>query len=82
MPSPPHQPGLLPQLLNEEGIHTVIAGGMGGGAIDMFMEAKIKVITGAEGPVLTIIKHYLNDELVSKAEVCQDHIHADSCQSH
>ncbi len=79
MPSPPHQPGLLPQLLHEKGAQIVIAGGMGGGAIELFIENEITVITGAKGSVQNIIQEYLSGSLSQTSEICRDHIHTDSC---
>ena len=49
LPNPGHKPGLLPNLLNDNGVKVIIAGGMGGGAIDIFNEKGIDVITGASG---------------------------------
>lgn len=44
---PPHEPGLLPRWLAEKGVHTVIAGGMGGRAQELFQAQNITVLTGA-----------------------------------
>jgi len=45
--TPPHQPGLLPRWLQEKGVQTVIAGGMGVRARTLFEELGIRVIVGA-----------------------------------
>lgn len=79
MPSPPHQPGLLPQLLHEKGARVVIAGGMGGGAIELFNENEITVITGAKGDVKIVLQAYLDGDLSQTTEICQEHTRADSC---
>lgn len=44
---PPHEPGLLPRWLKEQGAQVVIAGGMGGRAVALFAAAGVEVITGA-----------------------------------
>ena len=44
---PPHEPGLLPRWLHEQGVNLVIAGGMGGRAQAIFAEQRIEVIVGA-----------------------------------
>jgi Mrp family chromosome partitioning ATPase/predicted Fe-Mo cluster-binding NifX family protein len=70
---PPHQPGLLPPWLAEQGANVIIAGGMGGRAIALFEEQNIKVIVGAEeGDPETLVKAYLEGTLKAGANVC-DH---------
>lgn len=44
---PPHEPGLLPRWLAEQGVALVIAGGMGGRARELFAARQIEVLTGA-----------------------------------
>ena len=45
--APPHQPGLLPPWLAERGANTIIAGGMGQRAQELFAEQGIQVVVGA-----------------------------------
>jgi len=80
--NPGHKPGLLPNLLNDHGAHVIIAGGMGGGAIEIFNEKGIDVITGAAGPLDQTISAYLAGELLSSGSVCHDHQHEGDCGSH
>lgn len=49
IPNPGHRPGFLPIFLHEKGLNVIISGGMGGGAVDIFNEKGIEVITGASG---------------------------------
>jgi Mrp family chromosome partitioning ATPase/predicted Fe-Mo cluster-binding NifX family protein len=44
---PPHEPGLLPKFLGEKSVTTIIAGGMGSRAQQLFNENGIQVVTGA-----------------------------------
>jgi predicted Fe-Mo cluster-binding NifX family protein len=70
---PPHEPGVLPAWLHSMGANVIIAGGMGGRAIDLFKQNSINVIIGA--PALEpeeLVKSYLNNTLVTGANVC-DH---------
>ena len=70
---PPHEPGLLPKWLHEQGTNVIIAGGMGARALDLFAQNEIKVLTGA--PSLTpeeLVKQYLDSTLQTGANVC-DH---------
>lgn len=80
--NPGHKPGLLPELLGQEGVHVVIAGGMGGGAMDLFNEKSIVVFTGASGTIEEVLDQYLAGTLVSDRIICQEHQHADSCGGH
>jgi predicted Fe-Mo cluster-binding NifX family protein len=70
---PPHEPGVLPRWLHEQGADVIIAGGMGARAMDLFAQNGIKVIVGA--PCLApeeLVKMYLEDSLQSGANAC-DH---------
>jgi predicted Fe-Mo cluster-binding NifX family protein len=44
---PPHEPGVLPQWLADEGVTDVLAGGMGNRAIQIFNQNGINVFVGA-----------------------------------
>lgn len=57
----------------------IIAGGMGGGAIEIFNEKGIKVITGVSGGLEETISMFLKDELESSGKVCNQHQHAGEC---
>jgi len=70
---PPHEPGVLPKWLHEQGADVIIAGGMGGRALDLFAQNGIQVITGA--PVLTpeeLVQKYLDQSLETGDNLC-DH---------
>ena len=70
---PPHEPGVLPFWLHSLGANVIIAGGMGGRAIDLFKQNDINVIIGA--PALEpeeLVRSYLNNTLATGANVC-DH---------
>ncbi len=70
---PPHEPGVLPKWLREQGTNVIIAGGMGGRALDLFAQNNIAVIVGAS--TLTpeeLVKQYLDNTLQTGGNVC-DH---------
>lgn len=70
---PPHEPGVLPRWLHEQGTNVIIAGGMGARALDLFAQNGIKVLTGA--PPLSpeeLVQQYLDNSLLTGANVC-DH---------
>lgn len=71
--APPHQPGLLPRWLAENGATLIIAGGMGSRAQDLFSQHGIAVIVGA--PLDTphgLVTAYLEGTLSAGANIC-DH---------
>lgn len=80
--NPGHKPGFLPNYLNDLGIDTIIAGGMGGGAIQIFDEKNIQVVTGASGDAEEIVKQFLEGNVKSNGAVCQEHQHKGSCGGH
>ena len=70
---PPHEPGVLPKWVADQGGTHVICGGMGARAQQMFESNGVSVVIGA--PALateTIIASYLEGNLVTGANMC-DH---------
>jgi predicted Fe-Mo cluster-binding NifX family protein len=61
------------------GVKVIISGGMGGGAIEIFNEKGIEVITGASGAAETAVNNYLQGNLKSTGSVCHEHQHHDEC---
>jgi predicted Fe-Mo cluster-binding NifX family protein len=82
IPNPGHQPGFLPNFLNERGVKVIVAGGMGEGAVRIFNEKEIEVITGAFGKVDVIIDEYVSGKLKPAGRICHEHQHSDSCDGH
>ena len=71
--APPHQPGLLPGWLADQGVNTVLAGGLGGRAMTLLAECGIEVVVGV--PVLapdTLARLYMAGEIGAGANAC-DH---------
>ena len=70
---PPHEPGVLPKWLAENGVTDVLAGGMGNRAIRLFNQHGVNVFVGA--PTLEaeeLISGFLNESLQFSANYC-DH---------
>ena len=82
VPNPGHKPGFLPNFLADMGAEVIIAGGMGGGAVDIFNERNVEVVVGAEGDARAAVESYLRGELKTTGEVCHQHEHADECGGH
>lgn len=73
LPPPPHQPGLLPRWLAEQGVTHVIAGGMGARAQQIFSQVGVRVVVGA--PVLPpeqVVRDWLAGALELSDNTC-DH---------
>jgi predicted Fe-Mo cluster-binding NifX family protein len=70
---PPHEPGLLPPWLAQQGVNAIIAGGMGQRALQLFTQNGIQVVVGApaEEPG-KLVELYLTGQLTSGDNVC-DH---------
>jgi len=73
VPSPGHEPGLLPAWLADEGVSVVIAGGMVSRAQDIFRQNNITVVIGTteSDPEKAVLSH-LNGTLSTGDNIC-DH---------
>ncbi|HUU45932.1 MAG TPA: NifB/NifX family molybdenum-iron cluster-binding protein [Acidobacteriota bacterium] len=70
---PPHEPGVLPQWLSEKGATTIIAGGMGMRAQQLFAQNGVKVVVGAAaGDPRATVEAYLAGSLIPGQNPC-DH---------
>ena len=70
---PPHEPGVLPRWVHDLGVETVIAGGMGHKAQQIFAEHGVKVVTGAPSlPPEQVVTQFLEQSLVTGVNLC-DH---------
>lgn len=77
--NPGHKPGFLPNFLHDKGVNIIIAGGMGGKAVEIFNSKGIEVITGAKGNSETAVNGYLQGTLKSTGSVCHEHHDHDEC---
>lgn len=71
--APPHEPGLLPRWLADQGVEMIIAGGMGQRAQDLFIKSGITVYVGA--PVATpevLVQNFMSGSLALGNNCC-DH---------
>jgi len=73
VPSPGHEPGLLPVWLAEQGISVIIASGMGSRAQELFRQNRIKVIINVvEANPEKAVLDYIGGRLEVGDDVC-DH---------
>lgn len=80
--NPGHKPGFLPNFLADQGANVIISGGMGQGAVDIFNERGMEVITGASGDATSAVEAYLRGELESTGSVCHEHAFEGECDEH
>jgi ATP-binding protein involved in chromosome partitioning len=70
---PPHEPGILPRWLNEQGAQVIIAGGMGRRAQGHFENQGIQVVIGATSLAPEeLVRGYLDGTLETGENIC-DH---------
>jgi len=70
---PPHEPGVLPAWLHEQGANVIIAGGMGARAQQLFQQNDITVLVGAPADTPeNLVNQYLDGSLQTGVNLC-DH---------
>ena len=70
---PPHEPGVLPKWLHEQGATVILAGGMGSRAQQLFQQNGIQVVVGCPSePPEALVAAFLSDKLVTGSNAC-DH---------
>lgn len=70
---PPHEPGVLPRWLAEQGATDVIAGGMGQRAIQIFNQQGVNVFVGApQRSAVELAEGFLKETISFAANYC-DH---------
>lgn len=65
VPNPGHAPGVLPKYFNELGCKTIIAGGMGNRAQQLFMTYGMDWIIGVQGDIDKVIDQYIDGSLTA-----------------
>lgn len=71
--APPHEPGVLPAWLADQGTNLVLAGGLGSRAIQLFRDQGIEVIVGApEADPLSLAESWLAGDIGEGTNAC-DH---------
>jgi len=77
VPAPPHEPGVLPRWLAEQGAQVVIAGGMGPRAQRMLAEQGVQVVLGAAARAPEqLAQAFLDGGLVGGANACDHSRHS------
>ncbi len=69
--NPGHAPGLLPELMRQEGVTHVLAGGAGPRAVSMLAGARIEFIGGITGDPLAALRALAAGKLVAGESTCE-----------
>lgn len=77
IPSPPHEPGLLPVWLGERGVDLVMTGGIGPRARDLLMARGIRVVSGVPDgtPEALVAAHYAGTLEIGANACSHEHGH-------
>jgi predicted Fe-Mo cluster-binding NifX family protein len=65
----------IASVLAEMGVQTMLAGGIGMGAINVLNQAGIDVIRGCSGDSEELVKLYFKGQIVDSGETCSHHEH-------
>lgn len=71
LPNPGHQPGRLPRLLAERGVHGVVAGGAGPRAVDLLAQLGIIAYLGVTGSVEDAVAALAAGTLSEGGSICE-----------
>lgn len=69
----------IANVLAENGVTVMLAGGIGQGAINVLNQCNIDVIKGCSGETKEIVKQYLSGLLLDSGETCSHHNHDQQC---
>lgn len=59
--------------LKEIGVDVMLAGNMGGGAVNVLASSGITVYRGAEGDVKQLVEQFINGKIEDSGESCRQH---------
>ena len=68
--NPGHQPGALPKFLHEKGVDSIVAGGMGMNAVNLFNQFGIEAVVGVAGKIDDVVEHLAKGTLTGGESLC------------
>lgn len=77
--NPGHEPGILPIFLGDLQVTTIISGGMGQKAVEIFNAQGIEVVIGASGNAQQAALDFIAGKLESTGVPCSDHKEEGDC---
>lgn len=69
--NPGHEPGALPRLMQEQGVHVVLAGGAGPRAQQLLAASGIELVTGVTGDSLQALQAFAQGNLEPGDSACE-----------
>lgn len=63
----------IASVLAEDGVSIMLAGGIGGGAINVLNNAGIDVIRGCSGNVKDVVELFLKGQIMDNGSTCEQH---------
>lgn len=72
----------IASILREMGVEVMLAGNMGGGAVNALNSHGIAVYRGCDGDVQNLVKGFIKGELVDSGESCRQHEHHGQHRQH
>lgn len=63
----------IARVLADAGVKVMLAGGIGGGAINVLKRAGIEVVKGCSGAADVLVNQYLSGFIIDSGESCQQH---------
>lgn len=77
--NPGHRPGFLPHFLGDMQVTTIISGGMGSKAVNLFNAQGIEVVIGVSGDAEQAALDFIAGKLKSTGVPCSEHAHKEDC---
>lgn len=65
----------IANILANQGVSTMLAGGIGAGAINVLNRSGISVVRGCSGDPAEAVKNYIEGRITDSGESCQHHEH-------
>ncbi len=72
----------IASILQEMSVEIMLAGNMGGGAVNVLNEHGISVLRGCEGDAKTLVTEFIKGELIDSGESCRQHEHHNHNDGH
>jgi predicted Fe-Mo cluster-binding NifX family protein len=67
-------------ILKDMGVEVMLAGNMGGGAVNVLNSYGIKVYRGCDGDINSLVQDYVKGNLVDSGETCYKHEDGHQCE--
>lgn len=63
----------IASVLKDEGVSTILAGGIGGGAVNVLNNAGIEVVRGCAGAPDDVVKQFIDESITDSGINCRKH---------